>query len=571
MKSFLKWVLILSTVLLIFVFTVIIVLSSLFDTQPQIPSESYLYIPLSGSLEDFIPPDPFETILGKTQLDMKKIRDNLEKAAVDDRIKGVLLDIGFLQIGYGKLQELHEVIRKYKLSGKKIYAFMESALIKEYYLATACDSIFMPATGNLFLHGINSEITFYKGFFNKLGIEAEFTHVGKYKNAPDTYTRDNMSDPHRKVLQNLINIYYGEVISKISISRNIDRETIVDMVNNTTGFTGEEALAKDLIDKNAFQNEVVSLFTTSGRKLSKLNAATYSLLPASSLKIRNRSNIAVIHVSGTIASGGDSSNPLFGSLSGADRISNNLKNAAESNMVKAIILRIDSPGGSAIAAEVILNAVEKAADKKPVIASIADYGASGGYLIALGADTIIAQPASLIGSIGVFAGKLNIKHLYEKLDLTSERISKGENAGLFSVMQPWTQNEKAVITRLIKAYYSHFVEKVADSRTLSIEQSNEIAQGRVWSGEEGTGNGLIDMTGTIYDAINVAKKEAGIPEEYSIRLSYFPKERSVFEELFALVRARIKNQSIAERQEFKSILQFQNKPLAMMPFRIIWN
>jgi protease-4 len=571
MKSFIKWVLILSTVLFIFLFAGIFILSALIDTQPKISSNSYLYVPVSGTLPDYIPPDPLENILGKTRLDMKKIRDTIEKAAVDDRINGIVLDIGLLQTGYAKINELHTVISKYRNSGKKIYAFIETGLMKEYYLALACDSIYMPPTGNLFLHGVNAEVTFYKGFFDKVGIEAEFTEIGKYKNAPEAYTRDTMSDEQQKILKNLVNQFYQSMINNISEFRNLSTDRVENLINNITGFNGSQAKSEGLIDQTGYLKDITKNLKIKIREPKKLHAGTYSIIPASSLEIRNESNIAVIHINGTIASGGDTDDPLFGNIAGANRVVNNLRNAASSRIIKAIILRIDSPGGSAIASEVMLHAIEEAGDKKPVIASIADYGASGGYLVALGADSIVALNNSLVGSIGVFAGKFNIQGLYEKLGLNSERISRGDNAGLFTITEPWSKQEKSIITKLISDYYDHFLDKVSSSRNLPMETVETLAQGRVWTGSEAQANGLVDHIGTIYDAIRIAQLKADIPIDESARLVYYPKERSVLEEFFSMVQASTEWNLLSRRKQSTFINQIQNKPITMLPFKILWN
>lgn len=577
MKSFLKWLAGVLVVFFLIIFTFVVVFVSLTDTEPQIVANSYLQINLSGSLDEYMPPDPLEEVLGRSSLDLKKIRDVLEKAQVDERINGVLLKISYPQIGFGKLQELSNLIKEFrKNSPKKIYAYLsaEMSFTRDYYLASACDSIFMPAQANLFLTGLRSEITFYKSFFNMIGVEAEFVHVGKYKNAPDTYTRDSMSEPHREVLSSLLDQYFEDIVATIASNRNISKETVIHFINQQTGFTGQEAYAAGLVDSLAFKTDVVNLFNINGEEPNYLNAVDYALVPASSLDIRNQSRIAVVYCEGTITGGSNSEDYLLGKLAGASTLIANLRSAAASRLNKAIILRINSPGGSASASEKIWDAVRRAADQKPLVVSFSDYGASGGYYMAVDADSVIAEPASLIGSIGIFAGKFNMRGLYNKLDLKNESLQRGKNAGLFSVMQPWTSSEKAIIERLITQFYDDFLLKVSSGRQIPLANAQEIAGGRIWTGKEGVKNGLVDATGHFYDAVEATKILAGIDSSESVRLVYYPREKSFLSEILSSIEAGINSILNIGHSQIKffiqNIEQLQNKPMALLPFRIEW-
>ncbi len=571
MKTFLKWLAVILSVFIILIIAVVFLLNSLLDSEPAVANNSYLHIHISGELPEYVPPDPLEDFFGRASLDMKKIRDDLEKAAVDDRINGVILQINFLQTGYAKLQELHVLIDEYKKSGKKIFAYLETPMTKEYYLATACDSIFMPPSGNLFITGLNSEIMFYKGLFEKFGIEAEFIQIGKYKNAPDPYTRSTMSPDQKEVLGAILDEYFEDIIQTISLKRSISAGDVYKLMNETSGFTAKEALQIGLIDGTAFYSEVREKLKTGVKNPTKVSATRYAAVPASSLKIRNKSKIAVINCSGTIASGGDGDDPVFGKVMGSSTIVSELEKAAAAGSVKAIILRIDSPGGSATASEIIWAAIVKAAEKKPVIASISDYGASGGFYIAMGADSVIANPASLVGSIGIFAGKFNVTGLYKKLDLNIEQLRRGKNAGLFSIMKPWSESERAIVYKLINSFYTDFVGMVSAARGISYEKTESLAQGHVWTGSQAFKNGLIDKTGSFYTAIDAAKKMSGIPEDESVRLVYYPKEKSLFYQLFDVIS--VKNRSYIGQIEYllEHLGKIQNQPLAIMPFLVEWN
>ncbi|MBD3225745.1 MAG: signal peptide peptidase SppA [Caldithrix sp.] len=576
MKTFFKWLAGVFTALILFVLVIFLIIMAIIDTEPEIRDNSYVAIQLSGSLPEYIPPDPLSDALTPPPMDLKKVRDVLEKASVDDRINGVVLEIGFLQTGFGTLQELTHLIQHFKESGKPIYAYLDTEITftADYYVASACDSVFMPPSSNLFITGVSSEVTFYKDFFKKIGVEAEFLHVGQYKNAPDTYTRSDMSDAHRLVLNNLLDQYYTEILATIAENRGIQYKTVEKIVNKQAGMTGNEASLNGLVDANLFLSDIEDKLKSKNRHPHRLSASDYAIIPASSLKIRNKSRIDVIHVSGMIASGSNSDDPVLGQMAGSGSIVNYLERSAQSSVTKAIVLRIDSPGGSAGASEQIWEAIRKAAKKKPVIASISDYGASGAYYIAMAADSIIATKSSLVGSIGIFAGKFNISGLYEKLGLHSEAIKRGRHADIFSLKKSWTREDKKIIKNLITDFYKDFVAKVADSRQLSFEEAEALAQGRVWTGAEAEGNDLIDAHGFFYTAVEAAKQKAGITDDTSVRLVYYPREKSLFSSMFKAAQAQItlindiKTLNV-ERVE-KSIHRLQNKPMALLPFQLDW-
>ena len=438
MKSFFKYLLVLLSGYFLLIISIVIVITILSDTEPVIDDNSYLHLSIGGSLPEYTAPTHFEELTGGGPMDLKKIRENLEKAAVDDRINGVLLDLGFLRCGFSKIEELLALIDTYKKSGKKIYAFTEFGMTKEYLVATACDSVFMPANSTLFLNGLGAELTFYKGLFEKIGVHADFIHIGAYKNAPDQYTRTDMSDEQREVLNQILDQFYEYVIETIASRRGISPVKIKNLINTVSGFSGNDALEYGLIDGTLYKDDIIKKLYSNGLKATRVSGETYARIPISSLGIRKDSRIAVVHISGTISSGNDVDDPILGKLAGENTIVENIKAAADSRSIKAIILRIDSPGGSSISSDIIWKAVKDAREKKPVIASISDLGASGGYYVAAGADTIISSENSLVGSIGIFAGKFIFSGLYNKLGLTTQRLSRGENAGFFSTNSLWS-------------------------------------------------------------------------------------------------------------------------------------
>ena len=571
MKSFLKWLAIILTVIFILIFGAVITVSSLMDTEPVVDDNSYLQISLNGSLAEYEAPDPIEEMLGQTHLNMKKVRDVLEKAAVDKRINGIVLNLDRFSVGFGNLHELHSYIAKYKESGKKIYAYMETPGIREYYAATACDSIFMAPSGTLFLQGFNAEVTFYKSFLKMIGVEAEFMQIGKYKNAPDPYIRDNMSPYQREVLQSILNQYFDDLLTTVSAKRGIAAEKIKELINNEGAFTAKEALKYNFVDGLRFKKDITAMLKKEDKSLpDRVDATDYARVPASSLNIRNKSRIAVINCTGVISSGSDTDDPLYGKTAGSSTLVNNLQKAAKSKSIKAIIFRIDSPGGSALASDLIWKAVKEAAQKKPVIASVVDLGASGGYYITTPVDSFFAASGSLVGSIGIFAGKFNIRGLYDKLKLKSESVRIGYNATLFSVMDPRTKKERNIIYKIINDFYVDFVQKVADARGLSWEQVNELGEGHVWTSEQALENGLLDNVGGFYEALKAAKEMAGIDADESVRLSYYPKKKSMFGNVLSKVEMLMSVKTNPVEILEKQLKKIQNKPMALMPYKIVW-
>ncbi|HHM02899.1 MAG TPA: signal peptide peptidase SppA [Caldithrix abyssi] len=568
MKSFFKYLLVLVSGFVILFLMLFLVISSLASTEPVVPDEAYLHISLSGALPDFAPSDPLQELTESRPLSLQSLRDVLEKAAVDERIKATVIYFNFPQLGMAQIEELRDAIARYRESGKKIYAQLPMGFTRDYLLAAACDSVYMPVTANLFLTGISSEISHYKDLLGKIGVEAEYVHAGAYKTAPEQYTRAKASGAQKEVMNRLLDQMFEAIIAMISSSRDMDPKKVRELIDKTSGFTGRMAEEVGLIDRARALRILEERFKQRGWE--KISARNYARIPVSSLGIRNKERIAVIEVQGVIAGGSNSDDPFLGTVAGSDDIIRDINKAVDSRSTAAIILRIDSPGGSAIHSDAIYEAVRHAAEKKPVIATIGDYGASGGYYVALAADTIIANPLSLVGSIGVFAGKFNLKGLNNKIGVGVDQITRGENASLFSTNSRWSASERRIMQGLIDRFYKYFVQLTATHRKLDYEQADKVAQGRVWSGKEGHEKGLLDMTGNFYTAVALAKESAGIPETTSVRLVYFPREKKLFAELFSFMSKAGNLLNLWQSPLEKLINDYQNRTLLIVPYKISW-
>jgi protease-4 len=571
MRKLLWWIGIIIGIVLIFVTIIYFAFSAFLDNEPYIADESYIEYDIWGSVPEYSASDALEEYFSGSVLDMVKIRRTLKIAAVDDRIQGIILNISFFQGGYAKIEEIREMINEFKSSGKKVFAYLDIATTRDYLLASSCDSVYLQPGGTIILTGLSAEVTFYKDLLNKVGIEADFEHIGKYKSYPEAYTRQNMSDPQREVINDILDNRYEYLISTIAVNRNITEDRVDYLINNITGFTGDEARQMGLIDGLRFKNELPGILTNNTRVLSKVSALNYSKINPRDLGLEKGPRFAVIFCSGTITGGEDGDDPIFGGTMGADRVIRNIESAAKNKSIKAIILRIDSPGGSGIDSEKIWKAVIEAAKEKPVIASISDLGASGGYYIAIGADTVIAESTSLIGSIGVFIGKFSLENLYHKLGINVESIQRGKNARLFSLVKTFSPDERAIVKKLIADSYDDFINRVAENRKKSAEEINRIAQGRVWTGQEGAALGLVDTLGGLDMAIKIAKEKADIATDVDIHLILYPKRKSFLNSIFRYIAILHKSPLEDVRRLERCIENIQSRVLAIMPFRINFN
>ncbi|MCY7348901.1 MAG: signal peptide peptidase SppA, partial [Pyrinomonadaceae bacterium] len=462
----------------------------------------------------------------------------LRKAKVDSRIGAVLLDIEFPNIGWGKADELRDAIKDFRASGKPIYSYMELGMNKEYYIATATEKVFLPPGGDLYINGFAAEAMFYKGSLDKLGIEADVIQIGpKYKNAPDQYTKKEMGEGQREVINAVLDEYFGRFSGAIAETRKKSPEDVKAIIDNAPYHAGE-AQQLGLIDGAAYRDQVYEelknrLGYKADDKLRTVSGSDYREIPSDSLGLNNGEKIAVIYASGAINTGSSSNSAFGGEMVGSDTIVKAVNEAAEDRTIKAIVLRVDSPGGSALASDLMWHALENAKAKKPLVVSMGDVAASGGYYIACNANKIVAQPSTITGSIGVFLGKPVLKGFYDWVGVTNEYIMRGKNAGIFRESEKWTPEERAKMTdQANKIYFGDFVPKVAKGRSKSDEEVNSIAQGRVWTGTQAKQNGLIDEFGGLEKAIEIAKGLANIPADKEVRRVAFPEPRPFLESIF---------------------------------------
>jgi len=507
--------------------------------RPSVENNSVLVLKLSGDLPDYVPDEPLAKLFGvQQQQSFSNVLTQLRKAKIDNRISAVMLDIDFPMIGWGKADELRDAVKEFKSSGKPVYAYMEIGTNREYYLATSADKIFLPPPGDLYVNGFAAEAMFYKGSLDKLGIETDVIQIGpKYKNAPDEYTKKEMGEGQREVINAVIDQYYGRMSDAIVESRKKNAADIQGIIDNAP-YNATQAKEIGLIDDTLYREQVYDelknrLGYKQDDKLRTISGSQYRDIPSDSLGLNKGERVAVIYASGAINIGHSTSSPLSGSMVGSDTIVKAVNDAANDSSIKAIVLRVDSPGGSALASDLMWKSLEDAKAKKPVVVSMSDVAASGGYYISCNANKIVAEPSTITGSIGMFTGKPVLRGLYDWLGITNQYVTKGKNAGIFNETEHWTPEEKAKMTESANhVYYDNFVPKVAKGRNKTNEEVDTLGQGRVWTGMQAKENGLIDEFGGLEKAIDIAKQLANLPADKDVHRVVFPEPRPLLESYF---------------------------------------
>jgi len=551
-----KTVLIITGILVSLVLVVLIglavLVAALRHREPPIANNSVLTLRIAGALPDYVPDDPLRKILGGPDQSLSNLVLQFKKAKADKRIKMILLTVDMSAVGWGKSEEIRDAIADFRSSGKPVYAYMEFATDKEYYIASACDKVYLAPPGELFINGLAADVMFFRGSLDKLGVYPDMVQMGKYKTAVETFTRKDMSDANREFMNSLLDDLFNRYVEAIAKARGKSPENVRAIIDDAP-YSSLKAKEIGLIDGVAYRDELEKeLKTKLGYKdsdeLSLIRSSTYDEVEPESLGLDKGEKIAVIYATGDIGSGRSEQSPSGDQSIGSETLAKALNDARDDKTIKAIVIRVDSPGGSGLASDIIWHAVEAAKAKKPVVISMSDVAASGGYYIAAGANKIIAQPSTITGSIGVFAGKPVVKGLYDWLGITNEYILRGKQAGMFRETEKFTPEERAKFEDLIKRmYYEEFVPKVAKGRNKSPEYIDSIAQGRVWTGAQGKERGLVDEFGGLDRAVEVAAELAKVPKDKGVHRVILPYPRTFIQELMSSAddQTRLKTQQRA--------------------------
>ena len=546
---------------------------------PRVEEPTTLVLDLEGKIIEQNPTALTARLLqGRLKPTLREIVENVDKAADDERVTAMVVRLRSPQLGWAKAEELHTALGRFRKTGKKLYCHMIYAGLREYYLATVCEKIYMQPVGLLDVKGIRAEATFWKGTLDKIGAQAELVHTGEYKTFPNAYTETRMTEAHREMLNWLVDGLYGQMVQAVAEARQKSPEEARAAIE-AGPYEPQEAMAAGLVDQLLYEDQVYDLLKNQDpeKRFHKMSARSYLRVPPKDVGLTAEARIGLVYGVGTILPGEESLDPLGGGGSmGVETMVRVLRQAGEDDSLKAVVFRVDSPGGDALASDTIWRAVMNLRKKKPVVFSMSDVAASGGYYIAATGDAIVANRATITGSIGVVYGKVNLRGLYDKLGITKDMVSRGPYALLDSEYRPYTPQERRRIEKLAEDMYQEFLRKVAAARKIELEQMDTVARGRVFTGEQAKQKGLVDELGGLERAVELAKQKAGIAPSERVELVPLPPPRSLFEILLErgqearapLFQMKPPPQLESLRALLALRLFHSDRPLALMPFHL---
>jgi protease-4 len=591
MKQFFKFVfatlvgIILAGVILI-VIIVGIVVAARGDKHVEIDSDSVLHITFTKDIPERTPYNPlagldFLGLDGDKNLGLNDILANIKRAKTDENIKGIFLDQSYMLSGQATTEEIRDALMDFKKSGKFIIAYSEVYTQGFYYLASVADKVYINPKGLFEFSGFNSQITFFKGALDKLGIQAQIIKVGTYKSAVEPFVLSKMSDANRMQVNSYLGSLYNYFLTGISSSRKISKDSLFNIANNLKIQLPEDALKYKLVDGLKYKDEVLDELKqrtgiSSKKNLHKVEMSDYAAGNTSTDNDEDgkkaiKNQIAIVYASGEINGGEGDDNTI-----GSEKISSALRKVRLDDNVKAVVLRVNSPGGSSLASDVIWREVMLTKKVKPIIVSMGDLAASGGYYISCAADSIIAEPNTLTGSIGIFAIVPNLQKLFnDKLGITFDGVKTGKYADLGDLSRPLSAEERAILQNNVNHGYDDFTKAVAQGRHKTQAYINSIGQGRVWTGEQAIKIGLVDRLGNINDAIWSAAKKANI-KKYKI-VPYPEQKKGVFNKFGADISTQMKVHFVRSElgdnyryyEQIKGLTQMMKSPQMRMPYDIV--
>jgi protease-4 len=512
----------------------VLLIGGLKPTVTPLPDNVILTVDLTQGLAEGAHEDRLLRLLVGAEPTLRDVLDGLETAAADPRVKGILARVGDDQLGFGKVQELRDAVAAFRAKGKFALAFADSfgefgPGTRPYYLATAFDEIWLQPMGNVGLTGLYTEIPFFRGTLDLLGVAPQFDHREEFKTAMNSLTETKMTAPHREEVDALLASITGQVVHGIAEGRKLAEAEVREAIDRGPLLADEARQAK-LVDRLGYRDEVIdSARSRAGAGAELVALATY--LDHAGRPHRQGATIALIYGSGLIQRAASSSNPLAESnVMAAAEISRAFRAAVRDPAVRAIIFRIDSPGGSVVASESIWREVVHARERgKPVIVSMGDVAGSGGYYVAAPADKIVAEPATLTGSIGVLAGKFVLSDLLQKLGMSTDSAQIGANAAMYSSTSEFSARAHSRLEAFLDDTYKGFKDRVVSGRHMTQEEVEEAAKGRVWSGEDAKARGLVDELGGTAAALRLAKEAAKLAPDAAVKLTAFPREKEALE------------------------------------------
>lgn len=564
----------------------LVALYFLLGREPSLPANSTLTLQLGGDLAELAPADVVSYVSGVRTPTIRAVTDNLRKAKTDRRISGVFLKLtGFSSPYWGKIQEVRAALDDFRASGKPVYAFLHYGGERDYYLASAADKVYILPSTTLDLAGVATYQIFLRGFFDKIGVYPDIHHVGEYKTAANQMTEKGYTPEHREMDAALNRDLYEQIVAGVASGRHRPEADVRALIEDGP-FLPEQARLAGLVDSVGYEDQALQALkdatgTTTARTI---EGTDYSRVSLSSLGLNRGPRIGVIYAAGAIVDGRSGFDALSGSTVGSETLIEAIRDASEDRSLRALILRIDSPGGSVSASDAIwreLKLARSARPDRPIVASMSDLAASGGYYIATPAEAIVAQPSTLTGSIGIFGGKYVTGGVYEKLGANVDAEAIGRYAQLNSPIRPYTPEETRKVEEQLRVFYDDFLRKVAESRGRTPAEIHALAQGRVWTGRQAKDNGLVDEIGGLDRAVAVAKQRAKLEAGSDVELVTFPTPKTFYEILSdsmsggagrAAVDAWVQaNLSAGELEVLRAArgplsLYRRGEPLALMPF-----
>jgi len=509
-------------------------LASKLGVDSDIEDHSWLHLDLYGDVLEYDPPGGVmsEVTGGGGGLTLQKILENLEKAAVDERIDGVLLQMSATHgAGWAKLEEIRNAVARLQETGKPVYGFADSMDSRTYYLASVCDSLYCPPAGYIQFIGFSRTSTHVKGMFEKLGLAADVSAIRHYKAAAQLATRQDLSPEARKNLNWMLDEYWEMFCSALKQDRGMTESRVVELMQHAM-FTPAEAVSEGLFDRLMYWDEILAQLLPDGEdRLPVVGHERYAAEDPEDLDLKGDKKIAVIHAQGNIGGRENGINPMLGLMMGHESIVRELNRAVKDDDVAAIVLRIDSGGGESLASDLMGHAVQNISREKPVIVSMVDVAASGGYMMAYRATKIMAGPMTVTGSIGSISAKFDISGTLEKMGVTSDFVGKGPNAEMWTDRRSFTEEE---FNRFSEDHWKGFrtwMNDVAESRGIAAADIDSLCMGRIWTGRQAEGNKLVDELGGQHEAVLLAKKEAGIAVNEPVSLWHLPESKGLIESL----------------------------------------
>jgi protease-4 len=505
----------------------------------RVPSKAVLRLDLERAIPEAAPEDPFTAFRSEAPLTLRDLTETLERAGSDDRVAGLVARIGSSPMGLARLQEIRDAVKAFR--AKKKFAVAYSETFGEfgpgngaYYLATAFDEIWLQPSGDVGLTGLVLEAPFVRGALDKLGVIPEYGQRYEYKNAMNLFTDTKFTPAYREAEQRLLDSVYGQIVRGIAEGRKLSADAVKAIIDRGP-VLGTEARREKLVDGLGYWDEVADTVKAKAGAGAELLALPKYRDAAGSPLESGKHTFALIHGLGGVARGRSGYNPVLDSWTmGSETVAAAFRKAVKDGSVEAILFRVDSPGGSYVASDTIWREVARARKAGiPVVVSMGDVAASGGYFVAMGADRIVAQPATITGSIGVLAGKLVTAGMWEKIGITFDQVEAGANANFWNTSRRFSPAEWTRFNAALDRIYDDFTSKVATGRRIPKDRVLEIAKGRVWTGEDAKERGLVDALGGLATAVRVAREVAKVPAADSVRLVEFPPRKSPFEALVA--------------------------------------